>query len=64
MGFSTDITSDGTIAVKDCMAIERPDDIATRLVNAGHAPTMLYVEEENLEHYFLRLVGVEEGNAN
>jgi len=64
MGFSTDITSDGTIAVKDCMAIERPDDIATRLVHAGHAPTMLYVEEENLEHYFLRLVGVEEGNAN
>jgi len=44
------------------VAIERPDDIATRLVNAGHAPTMLNVEEEDLEHYFLRLVGMEEEN--
>ena len=62
-GFSADMTSDGTIEVKDIAAIEQPDDIATRLVNAGHAPTMLNVEEENLEHYFLRLVGVEEGGA-
>jgi ABC-2 type transport system ATP-binding protein len=62
-GFSADITSDGTIEVKDQAAIERPDDIATRLVNAGHAPTMLNVEQEDLEHYFLRLVGMHEGNA-
>ena len=62
-GFSADMTSDGTIEVKDIAAIEQPDDIATRLVNAGHAPTMLNVEEENLEHYFLRLVDVEEGGA-
>ena len=62
-GFSAEITSDGTVEIKDHAAIERPDDIATRLVNAGHAPTMLDVEEEDLEHYFLRLVGVEGGNA-
>jgi ABC-2 type transport system ATP-binding protein len=62
-GFSADITADGTIEVKDDAAIERPDDIATRLVNAGHAPTMLDVEQEDLEHYFLRLVGMEEGGA-
>jgi ABC-2 type transport system ATP-binding protein len=49
--------------VKDNVPIERPDDIATRLVNAGHAPTMLNVEQEDLEHYFLRLVGMDEGNA-
>ena len=61
-GFSAEITSDGTVVVKDSVAIERPDDIATRLVNAGHAPTMLNVEEEDLEHYFLRLVGMEEEN--
>jgi len=58
-GYSTDFTSDGAIEVKDRAAIERPDDIATRLVNAGHAPMMLNVEEEDLEHYFLRLVGME-----
>ena len=62
-GFSAEITSDGTIEVKDNAAIEQPDDIATRLVNAGHAPTMLNVEQEDLEHYFLRLVGMDEGNA-
>jgi len=62
-GFSAAITTDGEIEVKDSAAIERPDDIATRLVHAGHAPTRLDVEEEDLEHYFLRLVGVEEGGA-
>jgi ABC-2 type transport system ATP-binding protein len=62
-GFSAELTSDGAIEVKDDAAIERPDDIATRLVNAGHAPTMLDVEQEDLEHYFLRLVGMDGGNA-
>ena len=62
-GFSAEMTSDGTVEIKDTAAIERPDDIATRLVNAGHAPTMLDVEEEDLEHYFLRLVGMEGGIA-
>lgn len=66
-GFSAELTPDGGIEVSDIAAIERPDDIATRLVNAGHAPTRLDVEEEDLEHYFLRLVGapvgVEDGGA-
>jgi ABC-2 type transport system ATP-binding protein len=62
-GFSAEITSDGAIEVKDNVPTERPDDIATRLVNAGHAPTMLNVEEEDLEHYFLRLIGMDEGDA-
>jgi ABC-2 type transport system ATP-binding protein len=62
-GFTPEITSDGTIVVKDSAAVERPDDVATLLVNAGHAPTMLFVEEEDLEHYFLRLIGMEEGGA-
>lgn len=62
-GFSADIVADGTIEMKDDLAIQQPDDIAIRLVNAGHAPTLLHVEEEDLEHYFLRLVGMEEGGA-
>ncbi len=57
-GFSAIATIDNKIEVKDDAAIERPDDIATRLVNAGYAPTMLNVEQEDLEHYFLRLVGI------
>jgi ABC-2 type transport system ATP-binding protein len=62
-GFSAELASDCALVVKDSAAIERPDEIATRLVNAGHAPTMLNVEEEDLEHYFLRLVDMEGGGA-
>ncbi|CAG0940394.1 Bacitracin transport ATP-binding protein BcrA [Anaerolineae bacterium] len=56
-GFSATVTQDNLIEVKDARAIEYPDDVATRLVNVGHPPTMLNVEQEDLEHYFLRLVG-------
>ncbi len=56
-GFSADLKSNGTIEVNDDKAIEHPDDIAARLVNFGHPPTMLTVEEEDLEDYFMRLVG-------
>lgn len=63
-GFSADITSEGIIEMKDKAAIERPDDIATRLVDAGYPPTKLNVEEEDLEHYFLRLVGMAGGDAS
>jgi len=62
-GFSAEITSDGAIEMKDLAAIERPDDIATRLVQAGHPPTMLDVEHEDIEQYFLRLVGMDGGGA-
>lgn len=61
-GFSADVAEDGTVEVKDPAAMDRPDDVATRLVSAGHAPTMLNVEEEDLEHYFLRLVGMDGDN--
>ncbi len=60
-GFSAELTADGAVAIKDAAAIERPDDIATRLVHAGHAPTLLDVEQEDLEQYFLRLVGMMDG---
>ncbi len=57
-GFSAEMSRDGDIELKDEEAIQRPDDIATRLVEAGQPPTMLNVEQEDLEHYFLRLVGM------
>ena len=62
-GLPASITSDNTIEVKDKDAIEHPDEIAERLVNAGHAPTMLTVYEEDLEQYFLRLIGMEQGGG-
>lgn len=57
-GYAADITQDGNIKVKNDEAIERPDAIATLLVDAGHPPTLLKVEQEDLEGYFLRLVGM------
>ena len=63
-GYPAELQPGGLIEVKDPVALIRPDDVATLLVNAGHAPTMLHVEEEALEQYFLRLVGADpEGNA-
>ncbi len=58
-GFSAALTSDGTIEITDTAVIEQPDRIATRLVQAGHAPTMLVTQQENLEDYFMRLVGMD-----
>ncbi len=46
------------IELQDAPAIERPDFIASLLVQAGAPPTELVAEEEDLEQYFLRLVGV------
>jgi ABC-2 type transport system ATP-binding protein len=48
---------DDSLVLDDDDALARPDDVATLLVQAGHAPTLLAVELEELEHYFLRLVG-------
>jgi ABC-2 type transport system ATP-binding protein len=59
-GFSAELVADESIEIKDKTAIEHPEDVATRLVHAGHPPTMLNVEQEDLEHYFLRLVGMDE----
>lgn len=46
---------DSTILLDDPRAIEQPDEVARLLVNAGAPPTHLAVEQEDLEHYFLRL---------
>ena len=62
-GFSTEINSNGVLVIIAKRAIENPDEIAVRLVNAGHAPTLLKVEEEDLEDYFMRLVGNPERNS-
>jgi ABC-2 type transport system ATP-binding protein len=62
-GFTAALTPDDKIALTDEVALDRPDEIATRLVRAGHAPTMLNIEQEDLEHYFLRLVGLPEAQA-
>jgi ABC-2 type transport system ATP-binding protein len=58
-GQPAEILPDGTIELKSTVAIERPDEINCLLVEAGTPPTQLVVEEEELEQYFLRLVGMD-----
>ena len=36
--------------------VSRPEEIATLLVNAGHPPTLLKIEKEDLEMFFLRTI--------
>jgi ABC-2 type transport system ATP-binding protein len=43
-------------------AVNNPDKIATLLVNAGYPPTLLKVEKENLETYFLRSINENKGD--
>jgi ABC-2 type transport system ATP-binding protein len=63
-GRSAQTLPDGTIELKDALAIERPDDVNRLLVAAGTAPTQLLVEEEELERYFLRLIGMDGGSRD
>jgi ABC-2 type transport system ATP-binding protein len=56
--------ADGRLELKTESAIERPEDICSLLVQAGTPPTQLSVEEEELEQYFLRLVGLEGALSN
>jgi ABC-2 type transport system ATP-binding protein len=45
------------LALNQAAALERPDEISSLLVQGGTPPTELLVEQEELEDYFLRLVG-------
>jgi ABC-2 type transport system ATP-binding protein len=63
-GQPAEILPDGTIELKNHSSVERPDEVNRLLVLAGISPTQLMVEEEELERYFLRLVGMNGGSQN
>jgi ABC-2 type transport system ATP-binding protein len=63
-GHAAEVLPDGSLQLTSPVAIERPDDINGLLVRAGTPPTHLQVEEEELEQYFLRLVGTNGGRPN
>jgi ABC-2 type transport system ATP-binding protein len=56
-GYSVAATQSGSLELRDAAAIECPDEVASLLVCAGTPPTQLIVKEEDLEQYFLRLIG-------
>jgi ABC-2 type transport system ATP-binding protein len=57
-GRPTEVLQDGTLQLRDAASLDRPDEVNRMLVQAGIPPTQLMVEEEELEQYFLRLVGL------
>lgn len=57
-GYSADVDETGKIETKDEKALNHPEEIAKILVYAGVPPTMLKVDEEDLESYFLRTIGM------
>lgn len=57
-GNHAEIIQGDSIEIQNTTAIEHPENIASLLVNAGAPPTQLLLEEEDLEEYFLRLVGL------
>lgn len=50
------------LEIYDKDAIDAPEKIAEFLVNAGYPPTLLKVEKEDLEMYFLRMIGENGGD--
>jgi ABC-2 type transport system ATP-binding protein len=63
-GYPVKICEDGALELTDLPSVEHPDDIASLLVQADAPPTQVLVEEEDLERYFLRLVGVNGGHSH
>jgi ABC-2 type transport system ATP-binding protein len=61
-GFIGELLPGETLELNQLDAILQPDDIARILVEAGTPPTQLLVDEEDLEQYFLRLVGANGGS--
>ena len=60
-GHPAEILQDSTLEIKDISSVEHPENIVSLLVLAGVPPTQVMVEEEELEQYFLRLVGMNGG---
>ncbi len=62
LGYTVKINKAGWLETQSNEAVNYPDRLAKSLVLADHSPTMLYLEEENLESYFLRVIGEEGGH--
>jgi ABC-2 type transport system ATP-binding protein len=58
-GYHVNLSEEGSLEVTDKKAINHPEKVASILVGGGTPPTLLKVEEENLESYFLRIIGVD-----
>ena len=60
-GLAPELTSDNILEIYDREAISKPDKVARILVDSGFPPSMLYVQEEDLEAFFLRVIKMRGG---
>jgi ABC-2 type transport system ATP-binding protein len=60
-GFVTVMTDEGILEVHSEEAISDPEKISALLVNSGFPPSMIKVEEEDLETFFLRVIKMKGG---
>lgn len=60
-GYNAKPSGNGTLLLQDEHAIAHPDHISKLLVYADLPPTLIQVEEEDLEAYFLRIIEAEGG---
>lgn len=60
-GYTVSVSKDEIMETENEEAINKPDIIATIMVNAGCPPTLLQVEEEDLESFFFRTIGKKGG---
>ncbi len=56
-GYNPVITEDGFLKITNKDAINHPETVNALLVHGGFVPDLLKVEEEDLETYFLRIIG-------
>jgi ABC-2 type transport system ATP-binding protein len=59
-GYSANLTADGILEVTGKDALSEPEKISILLVQSGFAPSLLKVEEEDLETFFLRVINNQE----
>ena len=62
-GYAVGLPTEGLLELTGEEAIHHPEAVATLLVNAGCPPSLLKVEEEDLESYFLRTIRMEGGQS-
>jgi len=60
-GYKAELRPGNLIGISSEDALSRPEDVAVIMVRSGCPPTLLKVEEEDLETYFLRTIGMKGG---
>ena len=55
-GFHAILSENNLIMATEKSATDHPENINRLLVQSGNVPSMLNVEEEELEEYFLRII--------